>query len=118
MKLISWRIFLGVLAGIGASILFYLFVSSTTYIFLLGSLVGVYLSRVAAIKDAAIVGAIIAVPLGILMVFVTPALRLGSMTEFLGALTGVIFLAIIAAIYAAIYVVIKRWLQKGNIFFG
>ena len=107
--------FLAVASGIAASLLLYIFVSESPYFLGVGCIIGFYLAKPSTMKLGTFYGAVMAIPMGIYIVFITN--RWGSGNNLLLGLWNVVLFAGMGGFLGMLFVWTERNLKRDGISF-
>ncbi len=115
MKAWPMKPWMAIVLSIAVSILLYLFVSSSPYIFGVGITLGVYLADVSSMKSGAMYGAVIALPLSLYLIANNIFHDNPAGGAFYSSLN-VIMLIVFGAVYGAALVWVKNKIASGTRF--
>ena len=103
--------------SITVTLLLYILVVQSPYILGVGCVLGVYLAKISSLKNAALHGAIVAIPLAIYINFLSSADN-GISPTLLGKSVSTFIFAIMGGVLGLMYVWIRNQLRNGTTFFS
>ena len=109
---------IALIVSIAVTLLLYVLVVQSPYILGVGCVLGVYLAKISSLKNAALHGAIVAIPLAIYINFISSADN-GISPTLLGKSVSTFIFAIMGGVLGLMYVWIRNQLRRnGTTFFS
>jgi hypothetical protein len=108
---------IGIVLGVALSLIIYLVFGRSPFALAIGCVAGVYYSRPATLLQGALTGAIIALPLGILIsavAWLTPVTPAAPRVGPLAALEDIALILVFGAVYGLVFVWLTKRMTRGQ----
>lgn len=108
---------LAITIGIATTLLLYILVAHSPYFLGVGCILGVALAKASSLKNSAIHGAIIAIPLGV-YINLTGSAWSAVVPTILGKSVSILLFAVMGGALGFVFEWIRKQLSKGTIFYS